>query len=210
MARYTGPVCRICRREGTKLHLKGERCYSDKCSVERRAYPPGAQGAEGKRGKLSEYGQQLREKQKVKRSYGLVEKQFRGLFGKAVRLKGVTAENFFRDLELRLDNVIFRMGMARSRSEARQLVRHNHVIVNGKRNNIPSTTLRVGDLVDIAEKSKTKSVFKLANELYGKRVPLAWFEVDHSKQSGKITAVPTREDIQLLVKDRMIVEHYSK
>lgn len=210
MARYTGAVCRICRREGNKLYLKGERCYTEKCAIDRRNYAPGMQGAEGKKGKLSEYGQQLREKQKVRRTYGLMERQFRTLFKKAAQKKGVTSENFFRDLELRLDNVIYRMGLARSRNEARQVVRHNHVIVNNKRVNIPSMQIKVGDEVQIAEKSKNKVIFEQSKELYGKKAQLGWFEVDHSKQSGKIIALPMREDIQMPVKDRLIVELYSK
>ncbi|MEZ4740943.1 MAG: 30S ribosomal protein S4 [Bdellovibrionota bacterium] len=186
MARYIGPVCKVCRREGSKLYLKGERCYSDKCSFERKPATPGVQGV-GRRIKKSEYGLQLREKQKVKYSYGLLEKQFRNQFFAADKAKGVTADTFFRGLELRLDNVVYRMGFGRSRNEARQLVRHNHIYVNGKKLNIPSAKVKVGDEITVKEKSRSMSGFELATELYGKRVPLPWFEVDHSKLTGKVT-----------------------
>jgi len=209
VARYTGPVCRLCRREGSKLYLKGERCYSDKCSFERKPATPGVQGM-GRRVKKSEYGLQLREKQKVKCSYGLLEKQFHNQFVAADKAKGVTSENFFRGLELRLDNVVYRMGFGRSRNESRQLVRHNHIHVNGKRLNIPSAKVKIGDEVTVKDKSRTMVGFELAAELYGKRVPLPWFDVDHTKLSGKVTANPTRDDIQMAVKDRLIVELYSK
>jgi small subunit ribosomal protein S4 len=210
VARYTGPVCRICRREGTKLYLKGERCYSEKCAVDRKNYPPGMHAAEGKKNKLSEFGQQLREKQKVRRAYGLMERQFRLTFQKAAAKRGVISENFFCALELRLDNVVYRMGLARSRNEARQVVRHNHVLVNDKRVNIPSMQVKVGDTVALAEKSKGKAIFELCKDFYNKKSQIGWFEVDHSKHTGKVTALPTREDIQMPVKDRLIVELYSK
>ena len=208
MARYTGPVCRFCRREGQKLFLKGERCYSEKCSYDRRSFAPGQHGMAKK--KLSEFGTQLREKQKAKRVYGVLEKQFRNTFRRAQKVKGVTSEIFFRSLELRADNVIFRMGFARSRNEARQIVRHNHILINGKRANIPSMRLSVGDVVTIAEKHTEMNLFKLSQELFSKRPKLGWFEVDHGKFSGKILALPTRDDIHLNVKERLIVELYSK
>ncbi len=208
MARYTGPVCRFCRREGAKLFLKGERCLTDKCAFERKGYAPGQHGQ--RRAKLSEYGSQLREKQKVKRVYGLLEKQFRLSFQRSAEERGVTAEIFFRNLETRLDNVVFRMGFARSRSEARQVVRHNHVLVNGARCNIPSALLKVGDELSLAPKSSKQAKFQLASELQSKRAALAWFQVDHSKHSGKIVSNPTRDDIHLPVKERLIVELYSK
>ena len=210
MARYTGPSCRVCRREGTKLYLKGERCYSEKCAVDRKNYAPGMHGAETKKNKLSEFGQQLREKQKVRRTYGLMERQFRTTFEKAASKKGVTSENFFSALELRLDNVVYRMGLARSRNEARQVVRHNHVLVNQKRVNIPSLQVKIGDVVELVDKSKSKAMFELSKDLYNKKSQLAWFEIDHTKFTGKVTALPTREDIQMPVKDRLIVELYSK
>lgn len=208
MAKYNGPVCRLCRRESQKLFLKGDRCLSDKCSFERREYAPGLHGQ--KRTKSSEYGIQLREKQKVKRTYGMTEKPFKNLFDQAFKEKGITSDKFFNKLERRLDNVVFRMGFAASRQEAKQVVRHNHILVNGKRLNIPSASMRVGDEISLAEKSKTKETFKRAEELYQKRPTLPWIEVDHSKNIGKITAEPTRDDIGMAVKDRLIVELYSK
>ena len=208
MARYTGPACRICRREGSKLFLKGERCLTDRCSFERRGFPPGQHGQ--RRTKISEFGMQLREKQKVRRTYGLLEKQFRNLFQASAKQRGVTAEIFFRNLELRLDNVCYRMGYGRSRNEARQVVRHNHILVNGKRCNIPSKRVKVGDEITLAPKSQSSAMFKLAGELYEKRAALSWFEVDHGKHTGKITALPTRDDIQMPVTERLIVELYSK
>ncbi|MBP9708555.1 MAG: 30S ribosomal protein S4 [Oligoflexales bacterium] len=209
MARYTGPVCRFCRREGQKLFLKGERCHTDKCGVERRAFPPGQHGA-ARKSKLSEYGTQLREKQKVRRVYGVLERQFRKFFKEAERIRGVTSEIFFRNLELRADNVVFRMGFARSRQEARQIVRHNHILVNGKRMNIPSARIEVGDSVTICPKSQNMALFKLAEEHYKKRPVLNWLNVDAPKFAGKVVAAPTRDDIQLAVKERLIVELYSK
>jgi small subunit ribosomal protein S4 len=206
--RYTGPVCRFCRREGAKLYLKGERCMTDRCSYDRRSHAPGQHGQ--KKGKLSEFGQQLREKQKVKRVYGMQERQFRLTFARAVKQRGVTSELFFRRLELRLDNVLFRMGFARSRNEARQLVRHSHVLVNGRRSNIPSHTLALGDVVAIASKSQKAALFTLSSELHSKRAQVPWVNVDHTKFEGKIVAEPQRDDIQLNVKERLIVELYSK
>lgn len=208
MARYTGPVCRLCRREGSKLFLKGERCLTDRCAFDRKGYAPGQHGQ--RRVKVSEYGSQLREKQKVRRAYGLLEKQFRSIFKLAAKKRGVTAEIFFQRLELRLDNTVFRMGFARSRSEARQVVRHNHILLNGKRCNIPSAVLKVGDEISLAPKSSEKAQFSLSSELYEKRAALAWFEVDHSKKAGKVVSLPTRDDIQMPVRERLIVELYSK
>jgi small subunit ribosomal protein S4 len=208
VARYSGPVCRFCRREGQKLFLKGERCMTDRCAVERKAYAPGMHGQ--KRGKVSEFGTQLREKQKVKRVYGLMEKQFRLTFKRSAEERGVTAEIFFRNLELRLDNVVFRMGFARSRNEGRQVVRHNHILVNGKRCNIPSALMKVGDEISVTPKSAKADKFKNAAEVFGKRAALPWVSVDHSKSVGKVAANPTRDDIHLPVKERLIVELYSK
>ncbi len=208
MARYTDSSCRLCRREGGKLFLKGERCMTDKCSFERRNYAPGQHGQ--RRAKLSEFGAQQREKQKVKRVYGMLERQFRTEFDKAAQTKGVTADIFFRNLELRLDNAVFRMGFATSRNDARQVVRHNHILVNGKRLNIPSAKLKVGDEVSLAEKSKPMGRFALAKEHYAKRATLPWVDVDHNKMLAKVIAQPQRDDIQLNVKERMIVELYSK
>jgi small subunit ribosomal protein S4 len=208
MAQYHGPVCRFCRRENQKLFLKGERCLTDRCSFERRAYAPGQHGQ--KRCKLSEFGQQLREKQKVRRVYGLTEKSMRIQFDRAATKRGVTSDIFFRNLEQRLDNVVYRMGFARSRSEARQLVRHNHIIVNGSRVNMPGANVDVGDLVSIKENSRKLGMFPLAADLFSKRAPTPWVEVDHKSFSGKVVSLPTRDDIHLNVKERMIVELYNK
>ncbi len=191
-----------------KLHLKGERCMTDKCAFERRGFAPGQHGQ--RRTKVSEFGSQLREKQKVKRVYGLMEKQFRLFFRRSTLERGVTADIFFRKLETRLDNVVFRMGFARSRNEARQVVRHNHVLVNGKRCNIPSAIMNVGDEISLSPKSKPKAQFALAADTFAKRAALAWFSVDHAKGSGKLVSNPTRDDIHLPVKERLIVELYSK
>ncbi len=191
-----------------KLFLKGERCMTDKCAFERKGYAPGQHGQ--RRAKVSEYGSQLREKQKVKRVYGLLERQFRLTFEHSVLERGVTSEIFFRNLELRLDNVVFRMGFSRSRNEGRQVVRHNHVLVNGKRCNIPSARLKVGDVVTVAEKSQSKSQFRSSGELFARRLALPWVQVDHGKATGKVVAQPTRDDIGLPVKERLIVELYSK
>lgn len=208
MAKYSGPVCRFCRREGEKLFLKGERCYGEKCAFQRRPTAPGQHGA--KRGKLSEFGTQLREKQKVKRVYGLMERPFRNIFKKAAQMRGVTAEIFFRKLELRLDSVVYRMGFAATRQEAKQVVRHNHVLVNGKRVNIPNVQMNVGDIITLDQKSTSMGRFNNAAEQYKRRTALPWLEVDHTKFAGKVTALPQRDDLGLNVKERLIVELYSK
>lgn len=208
MSKYNGPVCRFCRREGQKLFLKGERCLTDKCSFDRRAYGPGQHGQ--KRTKLSEYGTQLREKQKVKRVYGVLEKQLRSTFDRSIAERGVTSDIFFRNLECRLDNVVFRMGFARSRQEGKQIVRHNHILLNGKRLNIPSAQISVGDVVSVVPSSRAAGHFALASELYSKRAALNWFQVDHKDLTGKVISMPTRDDVHLNVKERMIVELYNK
>jgi small subunit ribosomal protein S4 len=208
VAKYNGPVCRFCRREGQKLFLKGERCLTDKCAFDRRGYAPGQHGQ--KRGKASEFGIQLREKQKVRRVYGMTEVPFRNSFAKAAAEHGITSDIFFRRLEMRLDNVVYRMGFAASRQDAKQVVRHNHILVNGKRMNIPSAVLRMGDVVTVAEKSRKMSRFAVAIDLYKKRAALPWTEVDSDKLTGKIIALPTRADVQLNVKERLIVELYNK
>lgn len=208
MARYTGADCRLCRREGEKLFLKGDRCFGDKCAMERRAYAPGQAGK--KRPKDSEYRIQLREKQKTKRMYGMLEKQFRSYYHLASRQPGVTGENLLRILETRLDNVVYRLGFASSRDEARQQVRHQHIHVNGKRVDIPSYRVRVGDLVSVAPKAKDLLVIKgavIANERH--TVP-AWLEVDVDKLQGSVIALPTRDQIDLTVREHLIVELYSK
>ncbi|MCD6435769.1 MAG: 30S ribosomal protein S4 [Clostridiales bacterium] len=206
MARYTGPSCRLCRREGEKLYLKGDRCYSDKCAMNKRATAPGQHGT--RRGKLSNYGVQLREKQKVKRYYGLLENQFRNIYETAEGMTGITGENFLRLLELRLDNVVYRMGMASSRKEARQLVTHGHFTLNGRKADIPSMTLKVGDVIDVKEKSHSSQKFK---EIMEKSVTTpSWIESDLEKLKGKINAMPSREDIDLPVEEHLIIELYSR
>lgn len=208
MARYTGPACRFCRREGAKLYLKGERCYTDKCSFERKPYAPGVHGK--KRAKMSDYALQLREKQKVRRTYGLLEKAFAKLFHKASRQRGVTADTFFRKLELRLDNTVFRMGFACSRQSARQLVTHNHFLVNNKPCNVASRTLALGDVISVCEGSRSLPAVQQARELFRRRSPLAWIDVDEAAYQGKVVALPQKDDIQMSVKDHLIVELYSK
>lgn len=208
MARYTGADCRLCRREGIKLFLKGDRCYSDKCAVERRPYPPGQAGK--RRPRDSEYRLQLREKQKAKRIYGLLEKQFRGYYELANRQKGIPGENLLRLLETRLDNVVYRLGFAKSRDEARQIVRHNHIKVNGRKVNIPSYRVRPGDVVTIAEKSKDLLVVKTALISSEKIEVPGWLEVDIEKLSGKVLSMPERDQIDAPVHEQLIVELYSK
>lgn len=208
MARYTGPVCRLCRREGMKLFLKGDRCYTGKCAIDRRAYAPGQHGqSRGK--KPTEYGIQLREKQKVRRIYGVAEKQFRSYFDEAARQKGMTGENLLRLLERRLDNVVFQLGFATSRPEARQLVRHGHFTVNGRRVDIPSFLVRVGDAVAVKEASKSSPRLKdILTSL--DRTPPKWMSLDANAAVGTIIALPTREDIQLPIQEHLIVEKYSR
>ena len=206
MARYTDANCRLCRREGTKLFLKGDRCYSTKCAMEKRSYAPGQHG-QG-RSKASDYALQLREKQKTKRFYGLQEAQFRNLFEKADRKQGITGENLLVLLETRLDNVVFRLGFASSRKEARQLVSHGHFTVNGKKVNIPSYTVKPGDVIKVKEKSTNSPKFKEVKEMTI-TVP-EWVTVDVEKLEGKILSVPTREQIDTPVAEHLIVELYSK
>ena len=206
MARYTGPSCRLCRREGQKLFLKGERCYSGKCALEKRSYAPGQHG-QGRK-KSSDYGLQLREKQKAKRFYGLQETQFRNLFEKAAAKKGITGENLLIMLETRLDNVVFRMGLASSRKEARQLVTHGHFTVNGKKADIPSMQLKAGDVVAVKEKSTSSPKFKEITEMTISTP--AWVTIDTQKLEGKVLAMPTREQIDTPVAEHLIVELYSK
>jgi small subunit ribosomal protein S4 len=202
-------VCRLCRREDAKLFLKGDRCFSDKCGYERRQYPPGQHG-QGRKKRPSDYGQQLREKQKVKRIYRILEKQFRGYYYKASRMRGVTGENLLMLLERRLDNVTLRFGFSSSHAEARQLVRHGHFTVNGKRINIPSYQVRPGDVIEVREKSRKiqKIVDALANV---DRVPRpAWLELDKDAMRGKVTQAPTRADVSSDIDEQLIVELYSK
>lgn len=208
MARYCESVCRLCRRENQKLFLKGDRCYSEKCSFDRRGYPPGQHG-QG-RIKFSEYGIQLREKQKVKRIYGLVEKQFRLTFESAERMKGVTGNNLVSLLERRLDNVTYRLGFANSRSEARQLVRHRHFLVNGKIVNVPSFLIKKGDVVEVHEKSRSVSRIQAALEGLKRREVPQWLESDPVQFRGRVRDLPSRDDVTAQMEERLIVELYSK
>jgi small subunit ribosomal protein S4 len=208
MARYNDAVCRLCRREGTKLFLKGDRCFSPKCGVERRAYPPGQHG-QG-RTRFSDYGVQLREKQKVKRMYGLMEKQFSGIMKRATRMKGRSGENLLVLLERRLDNVVFRMGFATSRAEARQLVRHGHFLVDGRKARIPSMLVRQGAKVSVREGSrKVTRIVGALETLEGRSLP-QWLEIDKDHFVGTVKALPTREDITMPIQEQLIVELYSR
>ncbi len=207
MARYTGPVCRLCRREGMKLFLKGERCFKPTCAIEKRNYIPGEHGRD-RRSKVIGYGLQLREKQKVKRMYGLLERQFRLYFERAVRQKGVTGEVLLSQLERRLDNVVLRLGMAGSHAQARQFVRHGHIRVNGKKVNVPSFLVRIADEITVREKSKKNVQILSALEL-ARGVP-GWLELDPNALTGRVLALPQREDVSLPIEEHMIVELYSK
>ena len=208
MARYTESVCRLCRRENMKLFLKGERCYTDKCAIERRNYPPGQHG-QG-RPKFSEYSLQLREKQKVKRMYGLMENQFRRTFTEAARTKGITGETLLILLERRLDNVTYRLGFASSRAEARLLVRHGHILVNGRRVNIPSFTVKVGDVVSVKESSRQIGRVLTSMDGAQRRGVPDWADVDRDACSGRIKILPSRNDITMPINEKLIVELYSK
>ncbi|MFC1491799.1 30S ribosomal protein S4 [Nitrospinota bacterium] len=210
MARYKDSVCRLCRRAGMKLFLKGDRCLGDKCSFEKRSFPPGQHGSARVRGKVSEYGQQLREKQKARWVYGILEKQFRLYYGEAARKKGVKGENLFRLLELRLDNVVYRSSFADSRSQARQLVVHNHVMVNGRKVNRPSYSVRKDDVVQIKEKSKKlESVLLCAEKGKARGLP-EWLDVDLADLQTRVAELPTQADVQLHIDAQQIVELYSK
>lgn len=208
MARYTDSVCRQCRRENQKLFLKGDRCYTDKCAFERRGYPPGQHG-QGRK-KFSEYGLQLREKQKIKRMYGLVEGQFRDVFEEASRRKGVTGNEMVSLLERRLDNVAYRSGFAMSRPQARQLVRHGHFTVNGRRVNIPSFLVRKGDVVEVADKSKTKDIIRYSLEAVKRREVPQWLELDVATAKSRVRDLPAREDVTAPMEERLVIELYSK
>lgn len=209
MARYTGPVCRLCRREGLKLFLKGERCYTEKCAIERRNYIPGQHG-QARQGKVSEFGKQLREKQKVKRIYGLVEKQFRGYYELASRKEGVTGDNLLSFLERRLDNTVYRLGFAASRAEARLLVRHRHIQVNGKQVDIASVQVNAGDVIKIVDSSKEISRIVEALEGVKRRGVPGWLELNEKELSGKVLTNPARADVTMPIEERLIVELYSK
>ena len=209
MARYTGSSCRLCRRENLKLFLKGDRCYGDKCAFERRPYAPGQHG-QRRGGKFSDYRVQLREKQKVKRLYGVLEKQFRGYYYRAERQKGITGTNLLILLESRLDNIIYRMGFAASRSQARQMVRHNHFSVNNRKVNIPSFQVRLGDVVEVREKCRKAPQILEAMETVVRRGIPSWIEVEKEKFMGALRAMPNREDITMPIQEQLIVELYSK
>lgn len=209
MARYTDSVCRQCRRENMKLYLKGDRCYSDKCAFDRRGYPPGEHGERRGR-KISDYGIQLREKQKVKRMYGLSEKQFRLFFERADRQKGITGTNLLVLLERRLDNVVFRLGFVNSRAQGRQLVRHNHFSVNGKKVNIPSYLVSIGDAVEVREKSRKITAISDSMEAVVRRGIPQWLDLEKDNHKGLIKAFPIREDLTMPMQEQLVVELYSK
>ena len=208
MARYTGPACKLCRREGTKLFLKGDRCLSGKCALDRRPNVPGPHTANRKAPK--EYGMQLREKQKARRYYGVLEKQFKGYYEKAEKMEGITGENLLILLERRLDNVVYRMGMADSRREARQLVIHGHFRLNGQKVNVPSMIVRAGDVITLREASRSSEKFKTLIEGLNTRVIPKWIDLDKDQVSAKINALPTREDVDFPFEEHLIVELYSK
>jgi small subunit ribosomal protein S4 len=208
LARYTEAKCRICRREGAKLFLKGDRCYTDKCAYERRPYAPGQHGRIRK--KMSDYAVMLREKQKTRRMYGILEGQFRAYFQRADMKKGVTGENLLSFLERRLDNVVYRLGFANSRNQARQLVRHGIFTLNGHRVTIPSLQVKVGDVIEVRERNRQSPIILEAQQVIARRGCPAWLEVDGEKLKGKVNALPTREDVQFPINEQLIVELYSK
>ncbi len=208
MARYTGPVCRLCRREGAKLYLKGDRCYTDKCAIQRRAYAPGQHGMSKK--KLSGYGQQLREKQKVRRIYGVLEGQFRRYFEVAEKQRGITGANLLRLLEQRLDNVVYRMGLGESRKQARQLVMHGHFTVNGQKVDIPSYQISLNDLIAVKATDKDVDAFKVFAESAAAKNPPQWLTVNTEMMEARVIALPTREDIDIPIEEHLIVELYSR
>ena len=209
MARYIGPVCRLCRREDAKLFLKGDRCFTDKCGYERRQYPPGQHG-QGRKKRPSDYGQQLREKQKVKRIYGLLEKQFRGYYDEALRKTGVTGETLVRVLESRLDNIVYRLGLADSRKQARQLVRHGHIALNDRKTDIPSAQVKVGDSVGMtARGARTEYAKTLQETLKSKQAP-SWLTLDMASMKGRVISEPTLEQAEAFFDPTVIVEYYSR
>ncbi len=210
MARYTGPRCRLCRREGMKLFLKGERCYSDKCAFERRSYPPGQHGQAQMRAKRSDYGIRLREKQKVKRIYGVSEKQFKKYFDRADRMKGQTGHNLLQLLERRLDNVVYRLGFASSRAQARQMVVHGMFKVNGRTVDIPSYLVKPGEVIELKEKYRQNSLVQENLEAVVRRGVPQWLELDADNFRGTVKALPTREDITMPIQEQLIVEFYSR
>lgn len=208
MARYTGPVCRLCRRSGEKLFLKGERCFTPKCAVERRPFPPGQRSP--RRRKISDRGLQLREKQKARWAYGLMERQFRRVYHEAGRRPGTTGDNLLSQLEMRLDSVVYRLGLAESRPQARQLVRHGHIARNGQKANIPSMELRVGDVVGWTARGKRSKFFAMAKEWQGGREVPGWLRVDPATLEGAVTALPARQDLDVRIDENAIIEYYSR
>jgi small subunit ribosomal protein S4 len=208
MAKYTDSKCRLCRREGEKLFLKGEKCYTAKCAMEKRAYPPGQHGQ--RRSRLTDYALQLREKQKLRRTYGILEKQFRGYYTEAARIKGSTGENLLQLLECRLDNVVYRMGFSASRSEARQLVRHNGIVVNGQRVNIPSFQIKANDIIEVKESAKSQTRIKAALDFVEQRGLPEWVELDSKKMQGTFKVMPERSDLPAEINEHLVVELYSK
>jgi small subunit ribosomal protein S4 len=212
MARYTGPVCKLCRREGEKLFLKGSRCLSPKCAVERHNYPPGPHGRETqfRRGRASDYSLQLREKQKVRRIYGILERQFRRYFREAQQRSGMTGSNLLSLIESRLDNVIYRMGFAESRAQARQLVQHGHFNVNGRRTNIPSFIVRPGDQIEVREGSRKRTYFKQLKDIAEELTPVDWMSRDLNTLSGAMMRRPERTDIDYTINEQLVVEYYSR
>ncbi|MDF1513333.1 MAG: 30S ribosomal protein S4 [Anaerolineae bacterium] len=212
MARYTGPVCKLCRREGLKLYLKGEKCYSEKCAFEKRSYPPGQHGKQMSfgRNRSSDYSQQLRAKQQARRIYGVAERQFRRYLSMAERREGLTGENLLVVLETRLDNVVYRLGLADSRAQARQLVQHGHFTVNGRKTNTPSFLVRQSDVVGIRPESRRVKYFRERRDLLGKREVPAWLSLDEESMNGRVMGLPTRPEIDVPVQEQMIVEFYSR
>ena len=211
MARYIGPVCRLCRREGMKLFLKGERCHSEKCAIEKRNFPPGQHGQDRRPKKIVGYGLQLREKQRTRRYYGVLERQFRNLFEKAAQSKGITGETMLNLLERRLDNVIYRMGLGTSRAQARQLVRHGHIQVNARKVNIPSYVVKTDDVVEIREKSRNNPTILAARDATAHAPTPNWLELDRDALRAKVVSSPKRDDlVQIQLNERLIVELYSK
>ncbi|MFA5622610.1 MAG: 30S ribosomal protein S4 [Thermovirgaceae bacterium] len=209
MSRYTGAVCRLCRAEGTKLFLKGDRCYTEKCAINKRNYKPGQHG-QSRRVKVSEYGIRLREKQKLRRFYGLNESQFRRFYASASKMAGQTGHNFLRLLEMRLDNVVYRFGIGVSRPQARQFVRHGHVTVNGRKVDIPSYLVKAGDTIAIGERSRDKTLIKENIEVAASRTIPEWLQFDAERQEGRILALPNREQIEVPVKEQLVVEFYAR
>ncbi|MFN0073259.1 MAG: 30S ribosomal protein S4 [Chloroflexota bacterium] len=208
MARYTGPVCKICRRQGTKLFLKGERCFGPKCAIERRNYPPGVHGQ--RRRKMSEFGAQLREKQKARAIYGVLERQFSKHFVEAERRPGVTGENLLQLLETRLDNVVYRLGFADSRKQARQIVRHGHVTLRGRKTDIPSALVKMGDVIAIHAGSRGSEYFKMVQDTLTRKSVPNWLSLDIAELSGRVLSLPSRDEIDSNVTEQLVVEHYSR